>query len=322
MFDLEPHIIAQAAAGRRSTVTMLATKISTYNLLYGALVLTYMHQSFAEYLNPIAIPGDGNGICSSQEEREAARGSISSTVQAVISRFGIQFYTVPNCGAGEWQRVAYLNMSDPAEQCPSPWLEYSNNGARGCGRQNMATAVCNDSEVHYASAHQLEYSKVCGRIIGYQIGDTDGLVHTTNAHIDNHYISGVGITHGTPRQHIWSFAAHLSESNGQWLYQCPCANPTDSRVPLPAPFMGNNYYCESGNPNFSFQTPGQFFDGDPLWDGEQCEGECCSNGRSPPWFSVNLPNPTTDDIDVRICAPHSSDLMANTPIKLMEIYVQ
>ena len=32
-----------------------------------------------------------------------------------------------------------------------------------------------------------------------------------------------------------------------------------------------------------------------------CEGECCSNGKSPPWFSVTLPNPTYDDIEVRIC---------------------
>ena len=38
----------------------------------------------------------------------------------------------PRCGPGLWQRVAFLNMSDPSEQCPSAWREYS--GVRVCGR--------------------------------------------------------------------------------------------------------------------------------------------------------------------------------------------
>ena len=31
------------------------------------------------------------------------------------------------------------------------------------------------------------------------------------------------------------------------------------------------------------------FSNDPLWDGEQCEGTCCSGTKSPPWFNVQLP---------------------------------
>ena len=59
---------------------------------------------------------------------------------------------------------------------------------------------------------------------------------------------------------------------------------------------------------------------DPLWDGQQCEGECCSNGKSPPWFSVELPNSTTDDIEVRICSAQQS--YDDAVIQLLELYVQ
>ena len=60
---------------------------------------------------------------------------------------------------------------------------------------------------------------------------------------------------------------------------------------------------------------------DPLLDGEQCEGQCCSNGKSPPWFSVELPNPTNDAIEVRICSREGTQ-QDDVPIQLLEIYVQ
>ena len=42
---------------------------------------------------------------------------------------------------------------------------------------------------------------------------------------------------------------------------------------------------------------------------------------SPPWFSVQLPAPTTEMIEVSICADESTD-NEDTPIELLEIYVQ
>ena len=88
-----------------------------------------------------------------------------------------------------------------------------------------------------------------------------------------------------------------------------------------ASFVSDNYYCESGNPT-SF-TAHTFYSSDPLWDSEQCEGECCSNGKSPLWFSMQLPNPTTDDIEVRICIPERIDGNdVHMAIELLEIYIQ
>ena len=77
----------------------------------------------------------------------------------------------------------------------------------------------------------------------------------------------------------------------------------------------NRYYCESGQ---SSNT------NNPLWDGQHCDGECCAGpgtNSSPPWFSVQLPAPTTDMTEVSICADQRID-DEDIPIGLLEIYVQ
>ena len=63
-------------------------------------------------------------------------------------------------------------------------------------------------------------------------------------------MDGVSITHGSPRRHIWTFACGLMSdevSNYQGRAQCPCnSNGIPDRKP---DFIGDDYYCESGNPS-------------------------------------------------------------------------
>ena len=99
---------------------------------------------------------------------------------------------------------------------------------------------------------------------------------------------------------------------------CPCSF-THGQHRSPS-YIGSNYYCESGNPTDNFAN-NQIFSNDPLWDGQKCEGTCCIGANNPPWFSVQLPDPTTDIIEVNVCADESTD-NEDTPIKLLEIYVQ
>ena len=66
---------------------------------------------------------------------------------------------------------------------------------------------------------------------------------------------------------------------------------------------------------------GYFYDEDQLWDGEKCEGQCCGNGKSPPWLSVELANHTTEDIEVRICGDQNTDDEDN-PITLLELFIK
>ena len=162
---------------------------------------------------------------------------------------------------------------------------------------------------------------MCGRTIGYQIGVTDGFVHANTYTIDSYYVYGVSFTHGTPRNHIWTLVAGYSEGGSFGpSYDCPCADPSNPGNAVVPSFISDNYYCESGNPTSSLSD--NFYSSDPLWDGEQCEGECCSNGKSPPWFSVQLPNPTADDIEVRICIPKGSVGDPDVAIEVLEIYIQ
>ena len=128
------------------------------------------------------------------------------------------------------------------------------------------------------------------------------------------------VTHGAPRNHIRTLAAGLSEGeSGPQSVNCPCSNPGHPDNAYPPSFVGNNYYCESGNPTNTFINY-HLYSNDSLWDGKQHEGECCSNGKSPPWFSVELSNQTTDDIEVRICMGQPS--YDDFTIQLLELYIQ
>ena len=287
-----------------------------YSIVFSIIVLQKTCAVAQVEMLKITIPlnviqGDGSRCCPSEQERVTARQSIHSSVQNILS-------TLAGCGPGQWYRVAYLNMSDPTQTCPYPWREYNANGVRACGR-----LVTNCYSVNYTSNGR-QYSRVCGRVIGYQIGSTDVFLNRQRG-IDSDYVDGVSITHGSPRTHIWTYAAGASDNlvSGDEVFSCPCLVTGSSFTPqIPPSFVGNNYYCESGNPTLSFENSDSFvYTSDPLWDGRQCEGQCCSNGKSPPWFSVALPNPTTDDIDVRICG---TDTVAreDTPIELLELYIQ
>jgi hypothetical protein len=91
--------------------------------------------------------------------------------------------------------------------------------------------------------------------------------------------------------------------------------------------VGNNYYCETAYHDDTAGTcfvTSMFFPDDPLWDGQQCddEGTCCTGANTPPWFSVDLPSPTSDDIEVRICGDEDTKYNEDTPIQLLEIYIQ
>ena len=219
-----------------------------------------------------------------------------------------------NCnGERGWMRVGYLNMTDPNEQCPPGFRLYEENGVRACGRY---TTGC--ESVIYPS-QDISYSQVCGRVIGYQQGSTDALRDQAYG-IDSHYVDGVSITRGYPRQHIWTFIAAIQENSFQTngIHECPCA--PNSPV-TPASFIGNDYFCESGSPvAFDLST---FHYADPLWDGEQCgliEEECC-NAPGIPWFHKPLQQPTTDYIELRVCG--SSGINdEDVPVSLIEIYTR
>ena len=125
---------------------------------------------------------------------------------------------------GGWMRVAYLNMSDSTEECPPGFRLYDENGVRACGRPESSPAGYCQS-VKFPS-YSISYSQVCGRVTGYQYASPNAIQpHGEINNLNAAYVDGVSLTHGNPRQHIWTFMAALQEnvfySNG--IHECPCA---------------------------------------------------------------------------------------------------
>ena len=123
-----------------------------------------------------------------------------------------------------------------------PW-KLTPQGLRSCGRASNNQGCW--PTVYDTGAPQ--YSRVCGRVRGYQFGVTQAFLgpRTINT-INDNYVYGVSLTHGpsSSRTHIWSFAAGVSEvDNGHINVFCPCVTATAN---LPPTVVGNDYFCESG----------------------------------------------------------------------------
>ena len=221
-----------------------------------------------------------------------------------------------------WARVAYLNMTNPTHHCPPSWREIS-SPKRACRRTNDTLHVGGGgcSSVTFPS-YGIKYSRVCGRITAYQFGNPGAFGPYTNTHsisgtINDPYVDGVVITHGSPRNHIWTFACAVREL-GSGNTVCPCTNPANTYPITIPPWVGHDYFCEAGT---SIQSSVLFPD-DPLWDGRDCSPtSTCCEFNNPPWFCKGLDRVSSSDIEVRICA-NGAITKEDTPIELIEIYVQ
>ena len=135
------------------------------------------------------------------------------------------------------------------------------------------------STVESFSTPGIQYSRVCGKLIGYTtiyfhyITSEVCVMPPFNAQvgIDDPYVTGFSITHGRPRQHIWSLASSYEE--GDW---CPDFDGSKT----PPEFVGKNYLL--GSCDLSYYST--------------CEFDSNS------WFIVNLTEPVSDNIELRACS--------------------
>ena len=212
-----------------------------------------------------------------------------------------------------WMRVGELDMINDSIQCPSGLKQRTDSNIRTC-TQNSNSGGCSSVTLYTSN---IRYSRVCGKIKAYQFGSTDAFGTGTN-NINTHYVDGVGLTHGSPRQHIWTFAAARDETTSSPQYKCPCTNRNVANSATPPPsFVGNDYFCDTGS---SGSNANIFYSVDPLWDGAGCgpQSTCCSF-NNPPWFYKQLPQPTTDDIEIRVCRSGSVE---DISIEAFDIYIQ
>ena len=282
------------------------------SLLFLAVISSAVCQELYSSYNTSSIELSGAGFCPSTEKlrekiREDVNLFLNSSVAPILTR-------PCSCGGPGWRRAAYLNMSDPTQTCPPAW-ELITTPRRFCARPSNASSSSCYSAMF--PTRGIQYSQVCGRIIGYQVGQPGAFVASAN-----HYVDGLSLTYGNPQRHIWSFANALDEYQHYYRHKCPCTNVIEQR-PINIPvFIGDDYFCETGVPPGQQWSSGKFYADDPLWDGQGCgpTSTCCTF-NNPPWFCKQLPQSTNADLEARLCSRDSSHY-ENTPIELIEIYVK
>ena len=140
------------------------------------------------------------------------------------------------CGSGGgWTRLAYLDMSDATQNCPSGFRLYQSGGVRACGRTDSGAGCVS---VQFPS-NGISYSQVCGRVVGYHYGHPDALGSSNTGHnnISSYYVDGISITRGSPRQHVWTLMNGNSETRAH-SSDCPCNIGSTVQVQS---FIGNHF---------------------------------------------------------------------------------
>ena len=213
-----------------------------------------------------------------------------------------------NCGniTGGWMRAAYINMTDAANSCPVGLTYYTQSSTHICS-SSILSGGC--TSVNFPT-FDVPFTKVCGRALGYQYGHTDAFNGGT---IDSEYVEGLSVTHGTPRNHIWTFVAGYSKDDHNFCCNCPCASPNPG--PAAPSFVGENFFCESGITGIHED---QWYLDDPLWDSQGCASgsTCCDRGG--PWFTTTLSQVASDDIEVRWCSLNAGE---ESGVEQLEIYI-
>ena len=103
-----------------------------------------------------------------------------------------------SCGdiTGGWVRVAELDMTNSRHQCPSGLTQHNDSNIRTCRRME-SSGGCSSVMINIPYS----YSRVCGRVIAYQVGTTDAFADAfrrirSNPMLEDVYVDGISLTHG------------------------------------------------------------------------------------------------------------------------------
>ena len=240
--------------------------------------------------------------------------ALQEAVHNLEQRLNNTDYGIQELSVSGLRKVANIDMTDFTQQCPDGFKQINRTEPplRTCGRPD-GNRECVSATF---PVNGIEYSHVCGRIIAYQVGSPSGFSpRLLSGNIDSDYVAGISLTHGQPRQHIWTFANARGE--GFTSQVCPCVSGNTYIVPE---FVGSDYFCDSAIRGTNV-TDGVFYPNDPLWDGQGCGNRStCCEFNNPPWFCKQLPRPTTDDIEMRLCE-NSRSSADDSPFELVELFV-
>ena len=164
--------------------------------------------------------------------------------------------------------------------------------------------------------HKVQHNmaKVCGKNRGFKTGTVDNFAahgRGSNTPLRGNYADGVSLTYGHLNYHIWTFAAASSRFG---IVTCSCHNENPEGTTPPS-YVRNDYFCDTDYRGESSRRVA-------LWEMNSWTdiNKCCSF-NSPPWFYRQLQQPTTDDIEMRVCRDQER-IDEDIQIQVTEIYVQ
>ena len=199
-------------------------------------------------------------------------------------------YETPLHLGPDWITIAAFDTSR-GDECPSSFVRVHALGKSVCS----ASYGCSS---YTYKVNGLFYNEIAGVVRGYQKGTTDAFQASTHGKgINDVYVDGVSITIGNPRQHVWTFAAGLTQLGNYADFNCPCAVTPGPNAPS---FVGDHYYCSSGA--ITYASKSAYYTA-PLWQGNtnECLYDNCCAKLGLPWFHRKLLISQSKDIEVRIC---------------------
>ncbi len=164
---------------------MLAISSSIMIQLIMFVLLAASYFLSTEGLERIDTPifeGGAANSCPSDEMRDEARTNASIAIRNILDGLLV----VPECGEGFWEQVAFLDMSNSEQSCPSPWVEDS-SPARSC-RSQLDEGGC---EAIFFPVTGRSYTRICGRATGFDLNSNDVFsLRTSGVTIDQVYVDG------------------------------------------------------------------------------------------------------------------------------------
>ena len=213
---------------------------------------------------------------------------------------------------GPWRRVVYINPT-LNNSCPSGlrMVSIPNTNKQACG----GTVDRGCSSVNFTVDQN--YTDICGIVQGYQSNSPNAFegISDLGKTINDPYVDGISITQGSPRRHVWTYAAYYHEGR---VDMCPCTT-SDGNVSHPPPsFVGDDYYCETAL--LSSSSSNRVVWEDPLWDGKGCsrpEDRCCQRFG---WFHKTVPS-SDKHIELRWCVDQDMQNNEDILVDFAEIWV-
>ena len=237
-----------------------------------------------------------------------SHGSLSKVTVHMINSYILMYHACTHISETDFRHIYSLDMSIPSKDCPSTLQLRVGDNLRLCGKKTNG-ASCDSVTI---PTNGQSYSKVLGRVKAYQFGSPDGFNNIQN--LDSYYVDGISITYGSPRKHVWTYAA----SYRQFIPNSPHGSlcPSTGSGTGPWSFVGDNYFCSSGNPGPGWSA--KLYSQYPLWSNIQ--GKCSFCGKNVLSFCVELEASTSDDLELRVCTNERLD-NEDIRIETIDFYV-